>query len=342
MKKNFNMKNEIEEEKKVLIIDVSNLLYRCYYTFKHLKNKKGESTGAIYGFLNMLIFYKEKTNIENMILVWDTASEHSWRLDIFKEYKINRRIGTRGDPKNIPIVIKDIKNKINKTKDPLIKKILNKQLEKINTMRDIVFAKANVFNICKATGFISVVKEKYEADDLVSMIVRKLKRNVKILSMDKDLLQLVNDKDKVRVFRPDFKQKDKSYVIYNEKKTKEEFGVLPKDLSILLAIAGDDCDGVPGIKGFGYKKAVKLFEENNGDIEKALSEEDYKIYERNLALVNLSFIPGEIKREDFIIKKKNIEVAKEILDQLEIKKFTAENLAFTKNSFRNEIRERFK
>lgn len=295
----------MKNEKKVFIVDVSNLLFRMHYVHKYLTDDEGHNTGAIFGVLNMLIFYANKTNIKDMILVWDSPSETSWRLEVYPEYKANRRSGFKDE-------------------------------EAEKTFNDIVFSKEMIWQITQYTGFINVYKARYEADDLIGMLIRLLKRDIKILTMDKDLLQFVDDNKKIRVFRPLTNQKkkeaeNKSYEIYNEKTVKEEFGIEPKRFHELLALAGDSCDGVPGVRGYAYKKASQLL--NSGiDLKEKLSKEDYAIYERNLMLVNLHFVPGSLERQDFEFGA-NIkpDLVQSLLDRLKIKKFTAEDLIALNN-----------
>lgn len=332
----------MENSNKILLIDVSNLLFRCYYVFKNLSNKKGQKTGAIYGFLNMLLFYKEKTGISNMILCWDSPSETNWRLAIYPEYKENRRLGTDGDPEKLKKMIEVL---LKRKKHPENEKKLVKKLEKLIVLKDIVFAKDKIWNITNKSGFINVYKPQFEADDLIAMLTKKLKKNIRILSCDKDLLQLIDDFKNIKVYKPMMghgTSLNKSYTIYNEKKVFEEYGIYPKDFHHILAITGDGTDNVEGVRGFAYKRAVKLFNEKNGDIKKGLDEDNYKIYERNILLVGLHSLPGELSKNDFGEGILDTKGAQKILDNLEIRKFNSKQLKKLNNpEFKENLIERF-
>lgn len=282
----------MKKEKPIIIIDCSNLIFRVYHVFKHLKNSKGIGTGTIYGFYNMLLYYSEQLKSRRFVLAWDSPKEFScWREEIDPIYKQNRR------------------NKYN-----------NLPPDRQSSLDEITFAKEVIWEISKNLGIVNLKRNGYEADDLISLFVKMKKRYIKIVTADKDLLQLVDDKHKVRVYRP---IKGNSYTIFNEAKVKDEFGVEPKLLPNLLSLTGDSTDNVKGIKGFGEKTAVKFI------IEKGILDtpEKQNRYDTNMLLVNLrNGVPGDLKLSDLIIGKVNKNNVKQILDELEIKKFTAENL----------------
>ena len=98
-----------------------------------------------------------------------------------------------------------------------------------------------------------LVREGYEADDIIGSIACHPDgySEVVIISSDKDLCQFVSD-GKVRIYDA-MKQKNlrRADVI-------EKFGVPPEQVVDYLSIVGDSSDNIPGIAGFGPKKAVDL------------------------------------------------------------------------------------
>lgn len=76
---------------KFILIDGMSMVFRAYHAMikSGLKNKKGEPTGAIFGFSNIITSILEKENPERMAVVFDT-SEPTFRDEIYKEYKANR------------------------------------------------------------------------------------------------------------------------------------------------------------------------------------------------------------------------------------------------------------
>lgn len=112
-----------------------------------------------------------------------------------------------------------------------------------------------VFEFFAVAGIPVLVREGYEADDIIGSITHDPDgyNEVIIISSDKDLCQFVKD-GRVRIFDA-MKQKNlrRADVI-------EKFWVPPEKVKDYLAIVGDSSDNIPGISGFGPKKAVELLE----------------------------------------------------------------------------------
>lgn len=110
-----------------------------------------------------------------------------------------------------------------------------------------------IFDFFTATGIPVLVREGYEADDIIGSIVydRDGFDEVIIISSDKDLCQFVKD-GSVRIYDA-MKQKNlrRADVI-------EKFSVPPEQVVDYLSIVWDSSDNIPGIAGFGPKKAVDL------------------------------------------------------------------------------------
>ncbi len=109
--------------------------------------------------------------------------------------------------------------------------------------------------IIAAYGIPIFEKEGFEADDIIAELARKgaaKKMRVTIVSSDKDILQLV-DKH-IAVFNPH----KENGVFYDAASVKERFGVEPKRIADIIALAGDDADNIPGVPGIGEKTAARL------------------------------------------------------------------------------------
>ncbi len=110
-----------------------------------------------------------------------------------------------------------------------------------------------IFDFFEATSIPVLIREGYEADDIIGSIVQDPDgySEIIIISSDKDLCQFVID-GKVRIFDA-MKQKNLRHADVIEK-----FGVPPEQVVDYLSIVGDSSDNIPGIAGFGPKKAVDL------------------------------------------------------------------------------------
>ncbi|MBI5888577.1 MAG: DNA polymerase I [Deltaproteobacteria bacterium] len=97
----------------------------------------------------------------------------------------------------------------------------------------------------------------FEADDVIATVVKRLEGSdikIDVITGDKDMLQLVVDGKTVIL----------DYIAAKElgvKEVFEKFGVGPERIRDLLALAGDQSDGIPGVAGIGLKTAAKLIKE---------------------------------------------------------------------------------
>ena len=105
--------------------------------------------------------------------------------------------------------------------------------------------------------FKTVSLDKVEADDIIGHLSKQLADNygskVFIVSSDKDFIQLVNEN--IVVYRPI----EKDY--YTTDTVVSKFGIPASNFILYKVLMGDNSDKVPGVKGLGEKKLLKLFPE---------------------------------------------------------------------------------
>ncbi|MGE5297979.1 MAG: DNA polymerase I [Acidobacteriaceae bacterium] len=125
--------------------------------------------------------------------------------------------------------------------------------------------------ILTALNIPVIVKEGYEADDLLGIISRltpKMMLNI-VVTGDLDLLQLINKNTQVFRFRTGFSD----YTIYDEKKMVEEYDLRPDQWVDYKALRGDSSDNIPGVRGIGPKTAQELIS-TFGDLNKVFEAAD--------------------------------------------------------------------
>jgi DNA polymerase-1 len=115
-----------------------------------------------------------------------------------------------------------------------------------------------VEDVLPALGFSPVGAQGFEADDVVAHISRNSPgySEVHILTCDKDLLQLVNDRVKVLLFNS-----AKKMELVDIEGVKGHFGVPPSDVKFFKALSGDSSDNISGVSGVGPKTAAKIIQE---------------------------------------------------------------------------------
>ncbi len=202
------------------LIDGHALAYRMYFALtagggsQRWQNSKGEPTAGIYGFARELVRVLEQEKPEYLAVAFDVGK--TFRDEIFPEYK-----GTR-----------------EKMPDDL-----RPQLDRIREMVD-------AFNIPR------LEMDGYEADDVLGSVARMAVEKglgVKIITGDRDLLQLVNERTAVYLAGD-----DQTYI--TDADVIKKLGVRPNQVVDYKAIVGDTSDNIPGVKGVGEKTTISLLE----------------------------------------------------------------------------------
>tara|TARA_Y100000589_G_scaffold329682_1_gene376965 strand:+ start:662 stop:3334 length:2673 start_codon:yes stop_codon:yes gene_type:complete len=239
---------------RIFVIDGSSYLYRAFHAMPPLSTSTGQPTGAVKGVTNMLMNLKKDSEGSPIIVVFD-AKGKTFRNDIYSEYKANR---------------------------PPMPDELRDQLEPVKS-------------ICKAIGFPLIEIAGVEADDVIATIAKKAKDaklKCVISSLDKDLMQLVDDPDTTLM-------NTMKHEIFNEEKVLEKFGVKPSQIIDMLALVGDSSDNIPGVPKVGQKTAakwlneygnIKTIKENAESIKGVVGENlrnSLNDLDRNIKLVSL-------------------------------------------------------
>ena len=203
---------------KLLILDGNSVLHRAYYALPDWRNRSGEATAGVYGFLSMLLKAIEELKPTHLAVVFD-CPEPTFRHNMYVGYQTNRE------------------------KDRQISEDIWGQVEKLKT----VFEKM---------GVPVYAIPSFEADDVIGTIAKKSKQGVIIITGDRDLMQLVDDR--VSLYMPQKGLSDG--IIVDRDKVKERLGVWPEQVVDYKALVGDSSDNYPGVVGIGPKTAVKLLE----------------------------------------------------------------------------------
>lgn len=112
--------------------------------------------------------------------------------------------------------------------------------------------------IAELAGIAEVSCPTYEADDILATISKRY-QNVLVITGDKDLLCLANDStvELLRWTKDEGTHRKRFSARIDVKKF---LGVFPEQLPLYKALAGDNSDNIPGVKGIGHKKAIMLLE----------------------------------------------------------------------------------
>jgi len=228
----------MKKENRLILIDGSAYIFRAYYALPPMSRKDGTPVNAVFGFTNMLVKLIEDYSKEKLIVIFD-AARVNFRNKIYKNYKANRG----------------------------------------ETPEDLVPQFSLIKNCVEAFNIPQLEIEGFEADDIIaSYSVQASKLNIPslIISSDKDLMQLVNDK--VQMLDP---MKNKKIGI---KEVIDKFGVEPGKVIQIQALTGDKVDNIPGALGIGPKTALELIK-RFGDIDNLIKNADQIVQDKRKKII---------------------------------------------------------
>ncbi len=218
--------------KKILVIDGNSIINRAYYGVRPLTTKSGKFTNAIFGMINIIWKQMEAIEPDYAAVAFD-LKHPTFRHEMYEHYKEGRH--------------------------PTPPELLS-QFEDAKECLHLLGIK-----VLELPG--------WEADDIQGTIA-KMSHGVGdtksyVLSGDRDLLQLIDDKvtvllatnsDTVHMHRDEFFSK---------------YGIEPEQFVDMKALMGDSSDNIPGVGGVGEKTAASLIQ-NFGTLESIYDSLDDK------------------------------------------------------------------
>jgi DNA polymerase-1 len=200
---------------RIIIIDGSALFYRAFYAVRELRNSRGQPTNAVFGFVNILRKIMNDFSPQYMAVCLD-AGKDTRRKEKYAEYKSHR---------------------------PSMPEAL---LAQVPVIREVI----------QAYGIPVFEMPSFEADDVMATLADHLSglgHEVVIVTDDKDMFQMVNERIRILSSRKD--------VLMGVREAQERLGFPPARIVDFIALAGDQSDNIPGVEGVGEVTARKLLSE---------------------------------------------------------------------------------
>ncbi|MCM1310652.1 MAG: DNA polymerase I [Bacteroides sp.] len=283
---------------KLFLLDAYALIYRAYYAlFRNPRvTSKGVNTSAIFGFVNTLEDLIKKEEPTHLAVCFDPPGGHTFRHDLFPDYKANRE----KQPEDITVAV------------PYIKQIL------------------------KAMCIPVVELREYEADDVIGTLAHRASASsftTYMMTPDKDYGQLV--RNNIFMYRPALKGQGFE-VRGPQQVCDRYGIDRPEQVIDLLALEGDASDNIPGCPGVGEKTAVKLIcqfdsvenmlahtDEIKGTLKAKIEENRDKILlSKDLATIRTD-IPINIEPESLRRCEPDYDALRQIYEELEFRSFIA-------------------
>ena len=212
---------------KLLLIDGSNIMFKAYYGTAYggplMQRSDGLYTNALFGLSNILNKVL-KEGFTHVCVAFDDGKE-THRHQSYDAYKAGRAKMPEEFKMQLPYI------------DELIGHL----------------------------GLFSFQHKALEADDIIATLAKRHFddfETIEIMSSDKDLYQLLNEKVVIK----NTGNGAKTHAYFTAKDLAEKWGIKPHQVADLKGLMGDSSDNLPGVPGVGEKTALKLIH-TYGDLE---------------------------------------------------------------------------
>ena len=304
----------MNKKKRLFLIDAYALIFRGYYAF--IKNPRINSKGLDTSAIlgfTNSLFDVIKRESPDYLAVCFDKGGSQDRIKIFDQYKANRD----ETPEAIKISV------------PIIEEIL------------------------KSLNISVLVKEGFEADDIIGTIAKKVKSEnfeTYMVTPDKDFAQLVDES--IYMYRPVF---GGGYEIWGVNEVLEKFEISQTSQVIdFLAMKGDSVDNIPGLPGVGDKTAKKFLKQfgslegllkNTSELKGKLKEKieqnkELGILSKKLATI-ITDVPIDYNIEELKLNVTNLDKAREIFEELEFRRIISSlNSIFSTKNEKNKSEQK--
>jgi DNA polymerase-1 len=285
----------MSEQKRLFLVDAYALIFRGYYAF--IKNPRINSKGEdTSAIMGFMNSLLDviKRERPDHLAVCFDKGGSTDRVEMYEAYKANRDETPEGIRTAIP----------------------------------------HICNILEAMHIPIMVKEGYEADDVIGTLSRQAEKEgykVFMVTPDKDFAQLVTDN--IFMYKPVF---GGGYETWGIPEVKKKFDVeKPEQVIDFLGMMGDSSDNIPGLPGVGEKTAKKFIQqfgsmegllENTDQLkgkmkEKVEANAELGRLSKELARIMLD-VPVEFDATDFELNHPDVDKVKEIFQELEFRRLT--------------------
>lgn len=224
----------------LMLLDSASLWYRAYYGMPDtLLSPDGLPVNAIRGYLDMTARLLGIYQPNRLVACLDGDWRPSWRVDLFPDYKANR-LEAESDEEEEP-----------ETLTPQIPILLD---------------------ILDLFGIPIVGVDDYEADDVMATYAEIEKGPIRIVTGDRDLFQVVDDKRDIKIVY--LAKGISAHDLVDLKYVADKYAIPGDRYDLFAMFRGDPSDGLPGVKGIGEKGAAVIANNfaNVADVQAAAAQ----------------------------------------------------------------------
>jgi len=214
----------------LLLLDSASLWYRAFYGLpQSMVSPSGQPVNAIRGYLDSIARMAVTYQPDRIVACLDGDWRPSWRTELIPEYKANR-IEEESDDGSLSEGAEELE--ILEAQVPVIMEVLD------------------------AIGIPLIGIDDYEADDVIATLSVRETGPTFIVTGDRDLFQLVDDKRKVKVAY--IAKGISQHELVDLKWIKNKYEIPGDRYALFATFRGDPSDGLPGARGIGPKGAATI------------------------------------------------------------------------------------
>ena len=214
----------------LLLLDSASLWYRAFYGLpQSMVSPSGQPVNAIRGYLDSVARMAVTYQPDRIVACLDGDWRPSWRTELIPEYKANR-VEEESEDGSLSEAAEELE-------------ILEAQVPVIMEVLDLI-------------GIPLIGIDDYEADDVIATLSVREPGPTFIVTGDRDLFQLVDDKRKVKVAY--IAKGISQHELVDLKWIKNKYEIPGDRYALFATFRGDPSDGLPGARGIGPKGAATI------------------------------------------------------------------------------------
>ncbi|RFA10218.1 flap endonuclease [Subtercola boreus] len=220
---------------RLMLLDTASLYFRAFHGVPDtVRAPDGSPVNAVRGLLDMIARLVADFEPTDLVACWDDAWRPQWRVALipsYKQHRVAEEVAGGVDTEEVPELLTQ--------QIPLIREVLT------------------------AFGIPIVGADDHEADDVIGTLASRASGPVDVVTGDRDLFQLVDDRTAVRVI---YTARGMSRLeLVTDEVLEAKYGISPRQYVDFAVMRGDASDGLPGVAGIGEKTARTLLVDH-GDL----------------------------------------------------------------------------
>jgi 5'-3' exonuclease len=220
-----------------MLLDTASLYFRAFYGVPDsMRAPDGTPVNALRGLLDFISRLVGSYDPSHLVCCWDNDWRPQWRVDLVPSYKAHR-------------VAEPGQSQVSEMAS-LASTAGEQAPDGLAVQVPLILATLD------ALGIAVVGKNGYEADDVIGTLAATAPMPVDVVTGDRDLFQVVDDRRQVRVLY--IARGVGKHEVVDDAWVRAKYGIPAAAYVDYATLRGDASDGLPGVAGIGEKTAASL------------------------------------------------------------------------------------